>query len=133
MFGNPVPSGKYQKLRVVHDQVQPPELHRPVPAQSAVPRCALELPRLPAQQRQPVTPPFCNLTQTTVRELAEPQAVVFRHQRVPAPSLIRAQRPDRHLGFLECTPPEMWIFIINRLKKSQPSQADPRITALRLA
>ena len=40
-----------QEPRVVADQVQPPELHRTVPAQPAVPRRALEGPRLPARQR----------------------------------------------------------------------------------
>ena len=87
-----------QKPRVVADQVQAPELHRPVPAQPAIPRCALERSRLPAQQRQPVPAPHRDVTQPAARELPKPQVVVPRHEIVPSSALVRARQPHFHLA-----------------------------------
>ena len=107
---------QHQEPRVVRDQVQAPELHRPVPAQPAVPRRALERPRLPAQQRHPVPPPLRDVAHTPPRELPETQVVALVHQRVPAPPLVGADRthlhlPHHHFGLVEsrrhaarCTP-----------------------------
>ena len=86
-----------QEPRVVGDQVQTTELHRPVPAQPAVARRALERPGLPPDQRQPVTAPHRDVAQPAARELPEAQVVVLRHQRVPAPPLVRTRRPHLHL------------------------------------
>ena len=89
--------GQNQEPRVVADQVQPPELHRAVPAQPAVPRRALEGARLPAHQRQPMPPPHRHVPQPAPRELPEPQIVVRRHQRVPPAPLVRPRRTHLHL------------------------------------
>ena len=86
-----------QEPRVVGDQVQTAELHRSVPAQPAVARRALERPRLPPDQRQPVSAPHRDVAQPAARELPEAQVVVLRHKRVPAPPLVRPRRPHLHL------------------------------------
>ncbi len=90
---------QHQEPRVVPDQVQTPELHLAVPAQPAIPRPALERPRLPAHQRHPATPPLRHVPQTPTRELPEAQVVVLRHQRVPAPPLLRPRRTHHHLPY----------------------------------
>ena len=82
---------------VVPDQMQSPKLHRSVPAQPPATRGAIERPRLPAQQRQPVPEPHRNVAQPPARELSEPQIVVLVHERVPTPTLIRARQPHLNL------------------------------------
>ena len=95
---NPLRLGQNQKPCVVPNQMQPPKLHRAVPAQPPVARRALERLQLPAQQRQPVPAPHRNVAQPPARELPEPQIVVLVHERVPAPPLIRARQPHLNLA-----------------------------------
>ena len=96
---------QHQKAGVVADQMQPTKLHRPVPAQPAVPRGALERPRLPAHQRQPVPAPHRNMAQAPTRKLPKAQVVVLAHQRIPAPPLARQRHsnlPPRPPGRPDC-------------------------------
>ena len=77
--------------------MQAPELHRLVPAQPAGARAALEDPRLPAHQRQPLALVFRHIAQPAPGQLLEPQIVVFGHQRIPARPLVRLRQPQHHL------------------------------------
>ena len=125
-----------QKPRVVADQVQAPELHRPVPAQPAIPRCALERSRLPAQQRQPVPAPHRDVTQPAARELPKPQVVVPRHEIVPSSALVRARQPHFHLAHDQLSLVESIChapLYTNRHRKASPRCRHPEINTMRLA
>ena len=103
---NPLRLGQNQKPRVVPNQMQAPKLHRPMPAHPPLARRALERPRLPTQQRQPLPAPHRDVAQSPARKLAKPQVVVLVHQRIPAPPLIGARHPhldlaDHHLRLVE--------------------------------
>ena len=96
----PIPdaSGSTRKRVLFASRCLTPELHRPVPAQPAVPRRALERPRLPAHERQPVPAPLRDVAHATACELPEPQVVVLAHEVVPPTTLVRPRRTHRRLA-----------------------------------
>ena len=113
------PLRQHQKARVIGDQMQAPELHRLVPAQPAVARAALEDPRLPAHQRQPLALVFRHIAQPAPGELLEPQIVVFGSSAHPS-AAARAAAPAA--APLASDPESLW---------ASPAPAYPMHTRIR--